>query len=497
MTNLERDSMLFDKLKEVFQAIFPISLIVLILHLFFVPLSGLQLGLFIIGALFALIGLTIFLLGVEVSVSQMGQILGQGITRKENLLWLALGGLIIGFIVSIAEPSLIILGSQVNQMSQGAIGQNSLVIIVSIGVAIFMTIGLFRIVFQWNISIIMGLFYLMILGLSIVSEESYLAFSFDSSGATTGALTVPFMLSMSVGVASLSSSLEQSEEFNFGLVGITSIGPIISVLILGLFAPTHLASNMEVEEASAQSIGHIVGVNLYDSFLQVIVGVIPLVLIFGVYHLFIEKQKPLIFKEVMMGLGYLMLGLTLFLTGVASGFMPISRFLGGAIYTQHDSYWLIIIGFTLGVVAILAEPAIYVLVEQIEEVSGGAISRKLVLYTIAIGVGLAIALTILRILIPDFKLWHILAVGYVLIIILSWIIPKLFVGIAFDSGGTASGPMTGTFIFAFIQGIAINHPTADAILDGFGMIATVAMTPILFIELLGLVVYLMEQHETD
>lgn len=489
--------MLLDKLKEVFQAIFPITFIVILLHLFFVPLSNSQLTIFLIGATFVFIGLTIFLLGVEVSVSQMGQILGQGLTRKKNLWWMALGGILIGFIISIAEPSLIILGDQVATMSQNAINQNTLVIIVSIGIAIFMTIGLFRIVFQWNISKIMSIFYLIILILSFMSEESFLAFSFDSSGATTGALTVPFMLAMSMGIASLSSSIEQSEEFNFGLVGITSIGPIIVVLILGLFSQTDFSGQQTIESITSLNISNLILSNMFDSFIQVLFGVIPLIAIFLTYHLFIQKQNIRIVKDILMGLGYLMLGLMLFLTGVSSGFMPISRYLGGELFTNHHSGWLIIIAFVLGVVAILAEPAIYVLIDQIEEVTGGSISKRIVLFTIAFGVGLAIALTVLRILNPEFKLWHILSIGYVLIILLSAFIPKLFVGIAFDSGGTASGPMTGTFIFAFIQGIAIQHPTANPILDAFGMIATVAMTPILFIEILGFVNLIIERQEND
>lgn len=489
--------MLIDKLKEVFQAIFPITLIVILLHLFFVPLSNFQLTIFLLGTTMVFFGLTIFLLGVDISVSQMGQILGQGLTRKKNLWWLALGGILIGFIISIAEPSLIILGDQVATMSQEAIKQNTLVIIVSIGVAIFMTIGLFRIVFQWNISFIMSIFYLIILLLSFMSEESFLAFSFDSSGATTGALTVPFMLAMSIGIASLSSSIEQSDEFNFGLVGITSVGPIIAVLILGLFSQAELTGQQTFDNITSLSISKLILSNMFDSFIQVLLGVIPLIMIFLTYHFFIQKQSQQLFKDIMIGLGYLMIGLMLFLTGVSSGFMPISRYLGGELYTNHHNGWLIFIAFILGVVAILAEPAIYVLIDQIEEVSGGSISKRIVLFTIAFGVGLAISLTVLRILFPEFKLWHILSIGYILIILLAGFIPKLFVGIAFDSGGTASGPMTGTFIFAFIQGIALQHPTANPILDAFGMIATVAMTPILFIEILGFINLLVERQAKD
>lgn len=488
---------MIEKLKEVLMAVVPITLLVLLIHLFFVPLDIKQLTLFMIGSSFVLLGLAIFLLGVDISITTMGYLLGQGLTKKGKLLLLMVGGILIGFIVSIAEPSLTILGAQIQEMSQQILSQMEVVILVSIGVALFLSLGMIRIVYNWNISVIVTIGYLAILILAFFVDEAILTFAFDSSGATTGALTVPFVLAMSAGISTLSQKNVDDDEASFGLVGIASIGPIIAMLILGGISNHQLAGNFSTIEPINERVLTILKNEIMTSFHQVILGVVPLIIIFLLYHYFIERQSSQLFKDIMVGLGYLMVGLILFLTGVSAGFMPISQYLGGALFNSQPTYVLVIIGFILGVMAILAEPAIYVLMDQIEDITGGTISKKLVLALIATGVGVAIALTVIRILNPSIRLWHILLPGYILILILSHKVPKLFVGMGFDSGGVASGPMTGTFIFAYVQGIAIASPTSDPIIDGFGMIAVVAMVPILFIEILGWVYQKIEQSQQE
>lgn len=488
--------MFFDKIKEVSASVIPLAIIVLILHFFFVPLTSQQLILFFVGALFVLIGLAVFLLGVDVSIQPMGQILGQGITRKNSLPLLIIGGFLIGFIVSIAEPALTILGNQIQEMSQGALSQSLVVLVVSLGVGIFLFIGMMRIAFQWNISLVMTIFYGIIFVLSFFVEEAIFTFGFDSSGATTGALTVPFILALSAGMASLGSGTS-SEEYNFGLVGISSVGPIVMMMILGFFFDGDLSGDVPPPEVTTDSIFTLVFNEIQSSFLQVIAGIIPILIIFFLFHFFIERQSKQTLKDITVGLGYLLVGLTLFLAGVASGFMPVTQVLGAALYENYHPIWPILIGFILGVVAILAEPAIYVLIDQVEDITGGAIPKKAVLIAICLGVGLAISLTVIRIITTELRLWHILLPGFGLAIALTWFVPKLFVGLAFDSGGVASGPMTGTFIFAFVQGIALSNPEANVIVDGFGMIAVVAMTPILFIEILGFIYWLATKRQED
>lgn len=485
------------KLKEVMMAVVPIAILVMLIHLFLVPLSLKQFVLFAMGVLLVLLGLSVFLLGVDISISRMGHLLGQGLTQKGNIGLLVIGGIIIGFIISIAEPSLTILGDQIATMSNQSLSQMQVVVVVSIGVAFLLALGMLRLVYVWDIGKIMTISYGIIFILAFFVDEAMMTFAFDASGATTGALTVPFVLALSSGISSLSNEQIEKNEISFGLVGIASIGPILAMAILGLFLDQTLTGEMELSTVIHQPIITIILEALLDSIQQVMVGVLPLLAIFLIYHFVIEKQTGQTFKDIMVGLVYLIFGLILFLTGVSAGFMPISQFLGGALYQSQSQFVLVLIGFILGVMAILAEPAIYVLINQIEDETGGTISKNLVLGLIASGVGVAVALTVIRTLNPSLRLWHILLPGYILIILLANKVPKLFVGMGFDSGGVASGPMTGTFIFAYIQGIAIESPVSDPIIDGFGMIAAVAMVPILFIELLGWFYLTIERNQSE
>lgn len=494
---IEWGDMMKEKMKEVLMAVLPIIVLVLLIHFFLAPLSGLQLGLFFTGALMVWLGLTIFLLGVDISISRMGYILGRGLTKQGKLSYLVLGGILIGFIVSVAEPSLTILGGQIQAMSQEALSQMTVVILVSIGVALMLAVGMLRIVFHWDITKLVAIGYGVVLILSLFVEESLFTFAFDASGATTGALTVPFVLAMSSGISTLSQQDQDGEDASFGLVGIASIGPILAMLVLGVINRTPLSGVFISEPPLPNSLVQVVKDEGIVALKQVVLGVLPLIAIFLTYHGFIEKQSKRTFKDIMVGLSYLMVGLVIFLTGVSAGFMPTSQYLGGQLFQSQPPYVIILIGFILGVMAILAEPAIYVLIDQIEDITGGTISRNLVLALISIGVGVAISLTIVRILVPGLRLWHLLLPGYLLIIILAKIIPNLFVGMGFDSGGVASGPMTGTFIFAYVQGISIINPTSDPIIDGFGMIALVAMVPILFIEILGCIYIMLQKRQED
>jgi hypothetical protein len=181
--------------------------------------------------------------------------------------------------------------------------------------------------------------------------------------------------------------------------------------------------------------------------------------------------------------------------GVNAGFMEVGMVMGEAI--ARDFSWLLpIIGFLLGMVVVLAEPAVYVLTEQVEDVSAGHIKRKVILVALSIGIAFAVSMSMLRIMIPSLKLWHFLLPGFALGAFLSYRVPPIFVGIAYDSGGVASGPMTATFILAFAQGAAKAIPTANVLIDGFGVIAMVAMTPIVAIQTLGFIFKIKSEKES-
>lgn len=482
-------SIFTEKLREVLQSVLPITALVVLLHFTLTPLETIDLQRFLFGAFLIIIGLSIFLFGVDLGITPIGKFLGKGLARSNSMKYVLGMGLVLGFFISIAEPDLHILATQVSEVTSGMYPKNLLLIVVSVGIAVMLTIGLFRIVYRYPLNKAFTILYLAIFGLAYFSTNDLFAIAFDASGSTTGALTVPFMLALAVGVASLNRKTQSAEEDSFGLVGIASAGAILAVLILGLFVRSDepLSGSMPGHEA--------VAANWLAPFLhelpkiagEILLAVSPILIIFVLNHVFFADQKlsKRAFRRIFLGMAYLFVGLVLFLTGVNAGFMEVGRKLGMLIAGMDSSIPVLIVGFVLGVLVILAEPAVYVLTHQIEDVTTGYVKRGIVLGFLSIGVGLAVLLSVVRVLIPWLQLWHYLVPGYLIILALSYKVPKLFVGIAFDAGGVASGPMTATFILAFIQGVAEITPDANVLLEGFGMIAMVAMMPIISLQLLG------------
>ncbi|UJF15360.1 DUF1538 domain-containing protein [Jeotgalibaca sp. MA1X17-3] len=479
----------FEKLKEVLQAVLPITLLVVFLHFTLAPLPQMEFSHFLVGALLIVIGLSIFLFGVDIGITPIGNFLGKGIARSNSLKFVLVMGLLLGFFISIAEPDLIILAGQVEEVTGSAISSILLLVTVSIGVAALMTLGLFRIVYRYPLRNVFLIIYIAIFILAYFSSSDLFAIAFDASGSTTGALTVPFMLALALGVSSLNRDSASSEIDSFGLVGISSSGAILAVLVLGLFVGNGegLTGTLEVDTTPYTSILAPFTKMLPEIAWEVVIALAPILLIFLMYQFFIAKKK-LSFQQInhiLLGVFYLYIGLVLFLTGVNAGFMNVGRQLGMIIGGMESKVPLLVIGFVLGLVVILAEPAVYVLTHQIEEVTNGSVNRGIVLSFLSAGVGLAVFLSVIRVLVPWIQLWHYLVPGYIIALILAFKVPNLFVGMAFDAGGVASGPMTATFILAFIQGVADIIPHADVLREGFGMIAMVAMMPILSLQLLG------------
>lgn len=476
-----------EKVKEVLQAVLPITFLVIILHLTLTPLPGIEFPRFLMGAFIIILGLSIFLFGVDIGITPIGNFLGRGIARSNSLKFVLVMGLFLGFFISIAEPDLIILANQVSEVTGDAIPSMVLLVVVSIGIGILMTTGLFRIVYQFPLNKSFTIIYGLILVLSVFSTTDLFAIAFDASGATTGALTVPFMLALAMGVSSLNHNSKASEEDSFGLVGIASSGAILGVLVLGLFTGERgLTGELVVNATEYTSwikpftdvVPHLA--------LETLISIAPIFAIFIGYQLLAKKKLSVQeFKQALLGIVYLYIGLVLFLTGVNAGFLNVGRQIGMMIGDLESQIPVLVVGLLLGLVVILAEPAVYVLTHQIEDVTHGSVKRSIVLIFLSIGVGLAVFLSVLRIIVPAIQLWHYLLPGYALSIWLSYKVPSLFVGMAFDAGGVASGPMTATFILAFIQGVAEITPGANVLLDGFGMIAMVAMMPIVSLQLLG------------
>jgi len=479
-------NVLTEKAKEVLYSILPITVIVIILHFSIAPVGNLVMGRFLMGAFLVTAGLSIFLVGVDIGITPVGQIMGKAIA-KTNKLWIVIvGGLILGFFVSIAEPDLHILADQVAAVTSEAISKTSIMVAVSVGIAAMMAIGLLRIVFSVPLYKVLAACYLVVFVLALFSSQEFLAISFDASGATTGAMTVPFILALAIGVSAMEKDSKGSEKDSFGLVAIASVGAILSVMAMSVFGG-HGSISGEVSTGGIesdiiiwpfiQSLGHIA--------LEILIALSPIVVLFALSQLFLIHSSKKALRRIAMGLLFTFIGLVLFLSGVNNGFMDVGLVLGEKIASFESKAPLIGVGFLLGFVTILAEPAVHVLTDQIEDVTSGYVRKRVVLVTLAIGVGVAVALSMLRIATPAIRLWHYLLPGYVISIALMFFVPKLFVGIAFDSGGVASGPMTATFVLAFAQGAADAIEGASVVVDGFGMIAMVALTPLIALQVLG------------
>jgi len=481
-------NILFEKFKEVIFSVLPITTIVLILHFTLTPLETSQLIKFLLGASLIIIGLSIFLVGVDKGITPIGSLMGSNLTKTNKLSIVVLAGLSLGFFISIAEPDLHILARQVSLVTDGTISKFTIVIIVSIGIAAFLTLGLIRIVYNILLHKMLTILYLIVLGLAVFTSPEFLAISFDASGATTGALTVPFILALALGVSSLKKDSEASEEDSFGLVAITSAGAIIAVMLMNIIAGTdEISGKLEYNVSKSTSIIAPFIHELPVIARDIIIALAPIIILFIIFQFISFKLPRRSVRKIIKGLVYTFIGLVLFLVGVNAGFMDVGSMVGYNVATLDNKSYVLIIGFVLGLVTILAEPAVHVLTQQIEDVTSGYVKRKVVLLALSLGVGAAVGLSMLRIIISEVQLWHYLLPGYIIAIAMSYFVPKLFVGIAFDSGGVASGPMTATFILAFAQGVAKAVEGADVLREGFGMIAMVALTPLIALQILGFI----------
>lgn len=500
-TNFRKGSVLHlnpltDKLKEVLVSVLPIVAIVLVLNFTVSPLEATVIWRFLLGAAFIIIGLAVFLLGTDIGITPIGRHLGKGVTKSNKIWIVVVAGLFLGFFISIAEPDLHILANQINTVTGGLIPASTILVVVSIGIAVMMTIGILRIVFNTPLFKILTGVYFFIFILSLFTSSEFLAIAFDASGATTGALTVPFMLALSAGISSMKKNGKASEKDSFGLVAISSSGAIMAVMLLNIITgQNELAGELPVDLDPSGSILAPFLAHLPSISQEIFIALVPIVITFLGYQFLSLKLNKRPLSRILKGILYVFVGLVIFLVGVNAGFMDVGSLIGYNLATLDNSLYLLLVAFVLGLVTILAEPAVYVLTHQIEDVTNGYVKRKAVLVALSIGVGLAVLLSVIRIMTPGLELWHYLLPGYIIAIGLMYIVPKMFVGMAFDAGGVASGPMTATFILAFVQGAAQAIEGADVLRDGFGMIAMVAMMPIITLQILGFIFKLKSKRE--
>lgn len=475
--------MIKEKSKEVLASLIPIIILVIILNFTIAPTDGDVFIRFLIGGLLIFLGLSIFLIGVEIAMERIGNNMAKEIVTSKNVLRIILLAFILGFLITVAEPDLLILGQQIENASGEILTAQLIVYIVSFGVGVMISLGVYWVLKNRKYNIFMTIVYAVIFFLALFASEEFLAISFDASGATTGALTTPFILALSGGIAKFKGG-KKAEEDAFGLVGIMSSGPILAVILLSIITKQEHIQGAEEVFVQTQGVIKPILNELSTTFPEALIAILPISLLFFIFNIFKFKLDKEELIKILVGLVLTVLGLGLFLGGVNGGFMEMGFILGMEIAENYASV-LPAIGLIMGMIVVLAEPAVLVLGQQIEDVTGGAIAEKVIKITLSIGVGIAISLSMLRIMIPALKLWHFLLPGFLIGILLSYYVDPIFAGIGFDAGGVASGPMTATFILAFAQGAASMIPTASVIVDGFGVIAMVAMTPILSIMILG------------
>jgi len=476
------------KLKEVSFSVIPVTVMVLILHFTVIPMETTLVFRFLIGAALIILGLTFFLMGVDSSITPIGSITGSTVSKSNKIWAVIISGLLLGFFISIAEPDLHILAGQVHSITTGLISKGSIVVIVSLGIAAMLALGLARIIRDVPLQRILFLLYGIIFALELFVSPEFLAIAFDASGAATGATTVPFILALAAGVSSLKKDRESADKDRFGLVAITFAGPSIAIMLMSILSNADkISSSLPSTAVETFSVFGPFIAKLPSIAWEALMAIIPILIVFLVFQAVSFKLPKTSVKKIISGMFLTFSGLVLFLLGANAGFMEVGNAVGYNIALLNNKSLLILIGFIIGVVTVLAEPAAYVLVDEVEQVTNGNLKRSVVLFTLSLGVGAAVSLSMVRILIPRLQLWHYLLPGYALSLAMTFFVPELFSGIAFDSGAVVSGPMTATFILAFAHGVADAVEHASVLVDGFGIVAMVAMTPIIALQILGFI----------
>jgi hypothetical protein len=477
--------MIKQKSKEIAWSLLPIALLVSLIQLFFPSGEVAQYLRFLAGLLFVFIGLLLFLIGVDNGLTPAGEAFGQAVARSNRVWVVVLFGLLLGFLISFAEPSVTILALQVQQITGGSIAAFTMLFYVSIGVGVFVMIGLIRILYNIPLWILLLCSYVFIFILCLFVDDGLIAIAFDAI-ATTGILSVPFILSLSGGITSLKKKSKSAEKDSFGMIALASAGAIIGVLILAITSPVTFVEVVQETIPPTSNFFILMFSQIPGLLLESFISILPILLLFLLLQFFILHLRSKALRKILIGFGFAWMGLTLFLNGVQAGFMSIGLTIG-TVLLEYPLIFLYIVSFLLGFMSIIAEPAVYVLTQKVEKVTSGYVNKRLVLHALAIGVGFSLVLNALRILLPGNVLSSILFIGYLLALSMMFVAPKLFVGIAFDAGGVASGPISATFIFAFSQGIAFGQDQSGNLFDLFGMIALIAMTPIVTILALGII----------
>lgn len=471
------------KIREALLSALPVTVVVYLLSLTpILDLTAVELITFTVGAVLLVLGIGLFSLGADIAMTPMGTQVGSGLSRQRKLGLLCGVCFLLGMLITIAEPDLQVLANQVSTVMNGTV----LICCVGLGVGAFLVLSILKIVFQRSLSQILMLFYMLLFALSLIlvvnGNGALLPVAFDSGGVTTGPITVPFIMALGVGIAGVLGD-RRSRENSFGLVSLCSVGPVLAVLLLGIFSSNDLSYAVPDYTVSEDIAGAFASTALHTCK-EVAIALGMIVGMFLICCLLFLKLSKRSGRRIALGVVFTYIGLVLFLTGINVGFMPIGFRIGQAL-ARGSKVFLVCFGFVIGVLVVLAEPAIHVLNAQVEDVTGGLVNRKAMMVGLCIGVGSALALSMLRI-IYDFSLVYYVVPGYFVSLLLSLFVPPVYTAIAFDSGGVASGPMTSGFLLPLAIGVCVSLQGGEAVLrDAFGMVALVAMAPLITIQLLG------------
>lgn len=478
---MRHQTLLHDKFQESIASVLPITIIVLLLCFTVAPIPNNMLVSFLMGAVLLIVGMAFFTLGADTAMTPIGTKVGSCITKSKKVWLIVFVSFLLGIIITISEPDLQVLANQVPNIPNAA-----LIGAVALGVGVFLVIAMLRILFGISLNILLIGFYIVVFGLAMLVPKNFWAVAFDSGGVTTGPMTVPFIMALGVGVSAIRSDRHAGND-SFGLVALCSIGPILAVLVLGLMYPSEAAYTPveipEMENSQEMILLFVHGLPHYAK--EVAIALAPIVVFFFLFNTFYIKmpKKPLI--SISVGLIFTYVGLVLFLTGVNVGFMPVGNYIGNLIGSKSFNWILLPIAMLIGYFIVKAEPAVHVLNKQVEDLTAGSIPARAMELSLSIGVATSLGLAMIRVL-TGISVMYFLVPGYVLALGLSFFTPKIFTSIAFDSGGVASGPMTATFLLPFAMGAceAIGGPER-IVSDAFGVVAMVAMTPLITIQLLG------------
>lgn len=479
---LRTNPMLKEKVGESLSSVLPITIIVLVMVLTVVPIEPGPIILFLMGACLLIFGMAFFTLGVDMSMMPMGEGIGVQLAKSKNKTLPILLCFLLGVLITIAEPDLSVLASQIPSIDDMII-----ITAVAVGVGVFLAIALLKNVFKVPLSYILFFFYAVVFLIAIIfAPKSFIAVAFDSGGVTTGPITVPFIMALGIGLASIKVS-KNAQSDSFGMIALCSVGPIISVLILGIiFNPKEInLTPFVVEEVTTtRQAGLFFFQKFPEYFQEVAISLAPIAGMFLLFEIVTKRWKRHQLIRIISGFVYTYIGLVLFLTGVNVGFMPVGNLIGIRLASSSTLKWLMIpIGMIVGYFIVAAEPAVHVLKKQVEEISNGAITQRAMGIALSIGVSFSVGIAMLRILTGVSVLWFLIP-GYLIALVLTFFVPQIYTAVAFDAGGVASGPMTATFLLPLAMG-ACTTLGGNVLNDAFGIVAMVAMTPLLTIQILG------------